>query len=570
MTLNYQPDTSLLPTPIPQATPEAYVKAPPTLVPPEADSPIEPVREEGVPYGPLGPDARWAGLPVPEDVMPDIEQTLGVLREDNSPLFYGPPAPRGEANRFDLFRALQYATQNSREYADTTESLYLAALDVTLERHLLSPRPFATTGLRYTGGQADIDYRAALTATTAIGVRQRLPYGGEIVAQTLVDFVSALSDNAESGESAAVVLSGSLPLLRGAGMVNLEPLISSERELIYTIRGFEDFRRDFAVSVASQYLSLLTRQQALDNRRQNLRNNQILLERTRALFGAGRLTFLEVQRSEQAVLVAENALLNVQQDYQDAIDDFKIVLGMPVEEDLEVVPVELDVTVPDLDQADVLEMAHAYRLDLQTARDRIEDARRGVAIANNGLLPDLNVGGEARVGNRAGEPAADLDSRTLTYSAGVTLELPIDRLAERNILRRALIGFQQTQRQFDELRDRVTADVRSAVRGIRSAQAQLEISARSIAVAERQIELAYELLKTGEAETRDILEAQSSLLQAQDDYEQAQAALQIQVLQFLRDTGTLRVDPGAGAIGQALERLPQTRGRPNVENGGGS
>src|SRR3712207_5419842 len=112
---------------------------------------------------------------------------------------------------------------------------YLNALNVTLERHLLSPRPFARVGAAYEGGQQTVDYRSAVTVTTNAGVRQRLPYGGEVVAEALVRFVDAISDNAENGEEASVALSGSLPLLRGAGLVNLEGLISAERELVYQV-----------------------------------------------------------------------------------------------------------------------------------------------------------------------------------------------------------------------------------------------------------------------------------------------------------------------------------------------
>ena len=63
------------------------------------------------------------------------------------------------------------------------------------------------------------------------------------------------------------MLSGSLPLLRGAGMVNLEGLISSERQLVYSVRGFEIFRRSFAVTVASSYFNLLARQRSVDRPR---------------------------------------------------------------------------------------------------------------------------------------------------------------------------------------------------------------------------------------------------------------------------------------------------------------
>ena len=39
-------------------------------------------------------------------------------------------------------------TEHAREYSTQTEELYLAALDVTLQRHLFAPRPFARTGLQ--------------------------------------------------------------------------------------------------------------------------------------------------------------------------------------------------------------------------------------------------------------------------------------------------------------------------------------------------------------------------------------------------------------------------------------
>src|SRR5258706_7844428 len=87
------------------------------------------------------------------------------------------------------------------------------------------------------------------------------------MAQGLVGFVNALDGNAASGEDASVVLSGTIPLLRGAGMVNLEPLINGERKLVYQVRTFENFRRGFVISNATQYFRLLSLQQSVLNRR---------------------------------------------------------------------------------------------------------------------------------------------------------------------------------------------------------------------------------------------------------------------------------------------------------------
>ncbi|HEV2292685.1 MAG TPA: TolC family protein [Tepidisphaeraceae bacterium] len=561
-TLGYVPETVAETTVPTEPDRTAYAKIPQTPIPPPTTLPIEPPSVE-LQYGPLGPEMLFppgfeGGAPI------DIQVgALGGLER----LRLGPPAPGDAPIRFDLFRALAYGVQHSRTYKDQMENVYETALGVTLERHLFTPRPFANIGARVSGGEEDVDYEAALSVTNQLGVRQRLPYGGEIVAQALVDFVQAVNGNVAEGETAALALSASIPLLRGAGWINLEGLISSERQLIYRIRQFEEFRRDFVIQVAGPYFDLLTAQQRIVNELQSLENNRALTEKTQALFAAGRAPFLEVQRSLQNQLRSENTLVNVQNSYQNAVDRFKLILGMPIDAELEVIPLELEVVIPQYSDEEAIALAYQYRLDLKTAFDVIEDAQRGVSNAKNGLLPDLDVVANTRIENEPGDPARRIDDKTWTYNAGVELGLPLDRLAERNAYRRALIRLQQAQRNYEELKDEVALEARQRLRSIRSAQISLEIARSSIELAQRRLENANELLRLGSRDSRNVVEALQDLTRAQNDYEGARADLQIAILQFLRDTGTLRVDPTAGTVGHVLDR--GGRGSPHAKDPAG-
>jgi len=179
------------------------------------------------------------------------------------------------------------------------------------------------------------------------------------------------------------------------------------------------------------------------------------------------------------------------------------------------------------------------------------------------------------VGNEDTTPAREIRDDTFDGSLGVQLDLPLDRLAERNAYRRSLIQLERSRRQYEELEDQIAADAREALRGIRSSQISVEIQRGSIDLAQRRLENANELLRLGRRESRDVVEAQNALLNAQDAYDRAVAELQIQVMQFLRDTGTLRVDPQAGSVGHALDRAAvvraQERGvqRPQFDAPGG-
>lgn len=573
-TLDYVPQVKVAEVDVPVTPPpQAYAKVPTTTMPSEGQSPIEPAPRD-LPLRPQGPEmiapSGTSGPPI--DAQQQGANALGAeaaQQLDQQRLLLGPPAPHELPTQLDLFGSLQYAVNHSRAYQDRMDELYLTALDVTLQRHLFEPRPFVQQDFDATFTSEDSNYRSALTAATTVGVRQQLPYGGQVVARALVDFVDALNGQAAEGESAQLVLQGSIPLLRGAGLVNLEPLISSERELVYQVRDFEDFRRSFAVDIASTYFSLLSLQQQVKNRQTQFANLSDLTERVQALYAAGKTTFLEVQRALQEKLQSENELINSQAAYQGAVDQFKLRIGMPIEQELQIAPVELELRMPEIDRNEVIETATKYRLDLQTARDQIEDAQRRVQVAKNALLPDVNLTAEGRLRNSEGGPARALNDQTLTYAAGVSIDLPVDRLSERNAYRAALIQLQQAQRNYEQARDQVLADVASAVRRIRAAEITLQIQARGIDLARRRLEFSNELLRQGDVTARDVVESQESLLDAQDSYERAKAALQIELLNFLRDTGMLRVDPQAGSIGHALGRtfstVGQRGGSPNVQ-----
>jgi len=556
LTLDYTPQTEAETTVDPTPTRKAYSKIPATPIAPPAAPAIEPAALE-LPFAPLGPELLFSDgqdSPRLELISPDVARAPVLER-----LRLGPPATVPPDKVMDLFKALAYGVRNSRDYKTQMEDTYLAALSVTLERHLFGPRPFARAGVEYEGGQQSVDYRSAFNITGAAGIRQQLPYGGEIVAQTLVNFVQSLSDNVADGESAQLAISASIPLLRGAGMINLEPLINSERQLIYEIRQFEDFRRAYAVQVASAYFRLLSAQAQIDNRRNSYLTFASLTEQTEAVYAAGRINFLQVQRTLQSELQAENNLIDAMDAYNTALDAFKLLIGMPVEEPLEVVMIDLDVRTPDL-EGDATALALAYRLDLQTTRDQVDDARRRVDNAKNRLLPDLNFSVDSSVGNLQGTPARQIDGRDVQYSAELSIDLPVDRVAERNLYRRSLIDLERAQRSYIDTQDDIVASVRQSVRAIRSAELTLEIQRSQIDLAQKRLDFSTELLVQGRADdSRDVVDAQNALLQAQDQYARARADLQIQILQFLRDTGTLRVDPDAGTLGHVMDRAADVR-----------
>ena len=99
----------------------------------------------------------------------------------------------------------------------------------------------------------------------------------------------------------------------------------------------------------------------------------------------------------------------------------------------------------------------------------------------------------------------------------VPVGLPFERTAERNLYRTSLTGFEQSVRDVQDLEDRVKLDVREDLRVLYEAHERVRIQARSVRLAEQRVESTSRFLDVGRAESRDVLEAQSDLVDAKNE-----------------------------------------------------
>jgi outer membrane protein TolC len=202
--------------------------------------------------------------------------------------------------------------------------------------------------------------------------------------------------------------------------------------------------------------------------------------------------------------------------------------------------IDVDYTLPDAER-----MALGTRLDYRTSLDEVTDSERRLLIAENGLLPDLNARGNINLTDEAGRnQPLDFDWRTRRYSGGLDLELPLDRLNERNDYRRALISLERTRRDAIELRNNILVEVRRAYQDIEEARQTYEIQLISLALAQKRVDNVQMLMDAGREgiTIRDQLEAQADLRDAQNDVTRSLVDYTIARLQFYNSIEALEID----------------------------
>jgi Outer membrane efflux protein len=530
----------------------------------------------------VGPEAGMTGsksmysfLPSPIDAdVPDAfrratptdNESPGTVQTGNTITPYTPTPANAESKRpFILTDALRYALRNSREYQSQKESLYLAALDLTLERYLWTPR-FVQSVLDLGYSKTSIDeqdFDRAMSAVSTVAIEQRLPFGGEVTARVINNLMRDIGNNVTTGEPGQLIIDGRIPLLRGAGPVAYESRYQTERNLIYALRNFERFRRQFLVDIASDFFNLQSLYAQIESSDAQATSLAADFERDQALADAERILQIEADRTRVSMLDAQNRAINARERYNTSLDFFKIRLGMPTLANIDIADEELQLIDPEVSAAQATATALKYRLDLLNVRDALDDARRAVNIAKNNILPQVDLTAGVTFNTDPTRPNSfNYNQQRTNWNAGMSFEIPLDRKAQRNTYRGSLIGLRRAERSLDQTEDTVRLEVRREMRRLARTKFNIEIQAEQIRINEVRAKLARAKLEAGELPSnRDVVEAENDLRDGRNSYADAVAAFRRALLEFLLATGTLRVDDtGQWTQYEAVESSVATTG----------
>jgi Outer membrane efflux protein len=467
------------------------------------------------------PSGSVAGLPADASAeLPEQKRLDAALRTNETPFL------------LNLEQSLELSLFNSREYQDRREDLYLAALPVTLQRFaFVTHVTLGATAVReWLASQRPGGPRSTWDIISTGTVNQLFPTGATLAADLANNLVINLGTGNPTIGLSNLTVRVLQPLLSGGGTaVTLEPLTQSERNLVYGVRSYARFRKNYYVYIAGGgnltnspfgltalssigvglsipanpqgYLpTLLTAAQEL-NERENLRALTAYLSLYREFAGRGDFSELQVGQVEQQILQSQQALLQRRQDLQNGLDDFKLQLGVPTR-----LPLELD----DAPMKPVRDMLGDYSkaqqefMDLRLQADRFRSQHRAPlqALAGSAIAPiPIDVPLRGLVENLMLE--SDYSKRAKTFHATL-----LNRLARWKAMTNDQIRA-ELRKLAAELRELQLHEARQQVLGQKlppDEQTRLDALPRDVALGQLELSLrAYELARTQKDQTaRDV------------------------------------------------------------------
>ena len=493
-----------------------------------------------------------------------IEQT-NILSLDellivtNTPEFLGDDGKReAGAHLLNLETSLNLAVNYNRSYQSRKEQLYLSALGLTLVRHQFTPLFTSEANVIYSAQRTTLDEitgnpalsdtvveQAKVTGGGSIGASWLIRDVGRITAAFTADAIRFVTGDPRLTTSSQLSATFFRPLLRDAGFkAQTEVLIQAERQLLYDLRDFTRYRKEFSVQVATAYYGVLGFRDVARNNYLTLQSSRKNAERTRALVQEGRVTTADLGRLEQQELSAESTWINAVRGYKQALDTFKIQLGLSVdnqivldEEDLRA----LQIRHPDISVDDSIQVALSARLDYLNTKDQFADTERKVAVAANLLLPRVDLTANIAPYSNPNDNWSVPDFERYRWNAGVIVDPGLDRQAERDAYRSALIARDRAARGIIQQEDEIKLEVRNSWRTLDQAKRNYEISEIGVKLAERRVEEQNLLADLGRAKAQDQVDAQNALNDSKNQRTQALVTHTIARLQFWDNMGILYI-----------------------------
>ena len=505
------------------------------------------------------PKSYWEALP-PVCLSRMLE--FASVRQEYRRTFQvdAPQSLRDQAVRLAFDDIVTLGRLNSREYQSQKESLYSSALSLTRERYNYMTK-FSTGGntvsLDYDHVRIDGATSQTLSYPSSLAADRMVALGGTAVAR----FANSVVLTLDGPQGFAKDISSNLLFEFSQSVfqrdVLLEPLIQSERNVVYSARRYARYRKQFYFGLAETYYQdLLSTYRSIEINTQNYFGVVRALDQAEAEVRSGVNSAqprFQIDQIEQNMLSGRRGLINSCNSLETSLDRLKLTLGLPTE-----TPINIDLS----------------ELESLTLRDEIEVSGELVRRARERLVDQLAIPQRDR--EDIVSTSLVLLDRILTW---VDLRQQIGQqeveAQPSRILRAALrvderyVSVDRTQQQLDEIMRAVPPAAPITVfRGTsNSIEARLQLTARQLQLFDKRVPkpkgpgrdavlAAYEASKT---RTEALLERMTSLLRGESKES-------VEVLQLEADA-TLKALVDLEPMARRMVGSPEKRSDAHVELG---
>ena len=268
-----------------------------------------------------------------------------------------------------------------------------------------------------------------------------------------------------------------------------------------------------ALAVTGAYLQVISSASRVDSARAQLATAQETYKQAVDRHNAGVAARIDVTRSQVELQTEQQRLTSVENDLAKQKIAFSRLIGLPPGQEFTLSDTLPFAPLEGLALDEALRRAYANRADLKAAESQVHAAEILKRAAETERLPTVGVNADY------GVIGSDPTNSHGTFAVSGSVRFPVfnGRRAHGDI-EQADAALEQRRAEYEDLRGRIDADVRTAFLDLNSAAQQVTVADTNRKLAADTLQQARDRFAAGVADTIEVVQAQESVASAERDY----------------------------------------------------
>ncbi|MCP4313519.1 MAG: TolC family protein [Bacteroidetes bacterium] len=413
-------------------------------------------------------------------------------------------------------RSMEFAVENSPDMKQTELSLVRSQERLNAQRARLksqfsiSLNPFEyekTNRFDSQTGEWFLNESASSGGTFAINQRI-LPTDGELTLVNRFSYDYSFSESAFAADPLSKTFNNRLYLqfTQPIFTYNRTRMETEKLELDYeaSLIRYLLMQLNLERNVAREFYSVYSYQMSLEIAREDLKNNEESYDIIKNKVEGGLLALEELYQAEVNLATSHSGVFNSELTLANSMDQFKVLIGMPLDTGLLVAAEIIADTVP-VNQELAVSHALENRMELREREIDLENANFDLIVAKSTNEFAGSVTASFGVQGNDEQFSNLFETPTNTPAIGLTLNIPLFDWGERkSTIKAAEASLQSTQISYEVEQKDILMNIRSVVRSLKNLEMQIGIQQKTVENAELAYDINMERYRNGDLTSMDL------------------------------------------------------------------
>lgn len=298
-----------------------------------------------------------------------------------------------------------------------------------------------------------------------------------------------------------------------AGFSDYEGIRSSIENLKAAGFSYQNALELVVHAVSNAYLEVLTAGANVLNAEAQVTTAQALVNQAQQMHAAGVSAKIDELRADVELQARKQDLVVARNNLDKSRITLARTIGLPLAQKYELADTLQFSPAPVVSQDEALHRAYQERLDYKQAQAQVHAAELSEKAAHYERLPSLTFSGNY------GDLGISPGSSHGTFTAAGGVQVPIFEEGRiRGDIYQAKAALKQSKDQLSDLEGRIDAEIRTAFLDLNAAAEQVQLADSTVKLSQEELSEAQERFSAGVTDNLEVVQAQGSLVSAQNQY----------------------------------------------------